>query len=94
MLIRNAKGEYETIDFRETAPEGSKYDMFNHDIHSSTIGGLAVGIPGEMAGFKLAHERHGKVAWSTLFAPSIKLARDGWTVSKKLESMIPVNFYC
>ncbi|PNH68135.1 hypothetical protein VD0001_g7600 [Verticillium dahliae] len=49
-LVRTADGEYETIDFRETAPAAATQDMYNDDVHASIEGGLAVGVPSELRG--------------------------------------------
>ncbi|CAF1307416.1 unnamed protein product, partial [Didymodactylos carnosus] len=52
--------------------------------HSMGIGGpLAIGVPGELKAYKVAYERFGgNVTWKELFEPTIKLCRDGYTVSK------------
>ena len=47
-------------------------------------GGLASGIPGEIAGFWEAHKKAGRLPWKRLFKPSIELCRDGIPVSKVL----------
>lgn len=66
-----------TIDFRETIPGGDRYaKAFIKNNTLSRIGGLAVGIPGELAGFEMAYGLYGGgVSWERLFEPSITLAR-------------------
>lgn len=41
MLVRGSDGEYEYIDFRETAPAAAFQDMYKNDINASIYGGLA-----------------------------------------------------
>lgn len=45
MLIRSPNGTFEFIDFRETAPNASRFDMFDEDPSLSKVGGLSVGVP-------------------------------------------------
>ncbi|KAJ2776581.1 hypothetical protein H4R18_005602 [Coemansia javaensis] len=69
------------IDFREEAGAAATQDMFVGDIARARIGGLAVGVPGEIAGLHSAHRRFGRLPWRRLFAPAIALARDGFALS-------------
>jgi hypothetical protein len=41
MLVRGSDGNYEDIDFRETAPAAYYQDMYNEDPMTSIFGGLA-----------------------------------------------------
>jgi gamma-glutamyltranspeptidase/glutathione hydrolase len=41
MLVRDTKGSYECIDFRETAPAAAYEDMYKSNINASIYGGLA-----------------------------------------------------
>ncbi|GAA5801834.1 hypothetical protein HPULCUR_007289 [Helicostylum pulchrum] len=82
MLIRSPNGTYEHIDFRETAPAAAFKDMFVKDPMAARIGGLSVGVPGEIRGFELAHQRHGRLPWKDLFASAIHVAEDGFKKSK------------
>ncbi|EAQ83780.1 hypothetical protein CHGG_10184 [Chaetomium globosum CBS 148.51] len=45
MLVRDKNGNYETIDYRETAPAAASQDMYKHDQNASVYGGLAVAVP-------------------------------------------------
>jgi gamma-glutamyltranspeptidase / glutathione hydrolase len=41
MIVRSGDGQYEFIDFRETAPAAATEDMFRNDTDSSMFGGKA-----------------------------------------------------
>lgn len=45
------------------------------------VGVGAVGVPGSLAAVEKAWQRYGAVDWATLFAPSIRAARDGFPLS-------------
>jgi gamma-glutamyltranspeptidase/glutathione hydrolase/leukotriene-C4 hydrolase len=51
-------------------------------------GGLAVAVPGELAGFWKAHQRFGILNWSRLVLPSVLLAERGITVSRHLANAL------
>lgn len=84
MLVRAPNGTYEFIDFRETAPAAAFEDMYKNNEDASINGGLASGVPGEIRGLQRLHENYGVLPWSTVFQPSIKLARQGWRVNEDL----------
>ncbi|KAG0367486.1 gamma-glutamyltranspeptidase [Gamsiella multidivaricata] len=88
MAIRLPNGTVEIIDFRETAPAASYLTMFKKDPILAQRGGLSVAVPGEIRGLELAHKRYGKLPWERLFAPSVRMAREGWTVGPELARRI------
>ncbi|CAG8683645.1 33758_t:CDS:10, partial [Gigaspora margarita] len=80
MMIRLPNGTSDFIDCRETAPKAARHDMYKKNHTLSAIGGLAVGVPGEIRGMKLAHEK--KVILSTpsyhdIYAPHGRLLTEG-----------------
>lgn len=76
-----------SIDFRETSPLGSHADMYvGLSAAASKIGGLAIGVPGELRGFEAAYKAHGGgVSWERIFQPAIELAEKGWNVTDELD---------
>ncbi|MDB5510312.1 MAG: ggt [Hyphomicrobiales bacterium] len=92
MLVHLAKqNRTVAIDYREAAPSAARRDMFldqnGHFVPSlSQSSGLAVGVPGTVAGFALALEKYGsgKFSLADLLAPAIALARDGFEVEDDL----------
>lgn len=79
-----------TINFRETAPALSNNTMYKGKPSASRIGGLAVGVPGELRGLEEAHRRWGTIPWKRLVEPSAKLAA-GWHVQRELARRIQVG---
>jgi gamma-glutamyltranspeptidase/glutathione hydrolase/leukotriene-C4 hydrolase len=74
------------IDFRETAPALSDPQMYvKAPAGSSQVGGLSIGVPGELRGLYTAYEMYGsgRVEWSDLVQPVVELAK-GWRVSREL----------
>jgi len=98
IVIRFPDGRTTSFNFREKAPLRAHPEMFldstgeyssriHHDSH------LAVGVPGTVAGFALAHERYGSKPWRELVEPAVRLARDGFPVmpglARSLKGVLP-----
>ncbi|MFV0409162.1 MAG: gamma-glutamyltransferase [Paracoccus sp. (in: a-proteobacteria)] len=90
MMVHDAKtGQTHAIDYREMAPAGASRDMFldaegNADSDKSLYSGAASGVPGTVAGMKLALDEYGSMEWADVIAPAIKLAEEGITVTPDL----------
>jgi gamma-glutamyltranspeptidase / glutathione hydrolase len=87
-----------TIDYRETAPAATRSDTFlnekgDADPNKSLNSGLAVGVPGTVAGLALAHARYGsgKFNLAELMAPAILMARTGVTVTDDLFDTLQIS---
>ena len=100
MVIHLAeRNEQFAIDYREVSPAATTRETFldakgDADIIKSRESGLAVGVPGTVAGLALAHEKYGsgKFTLAQLIEPAIALARDGFPASFDLaDSLVPVR---
>jgi gamma-glutamyltranspeptidase/glutathione hydrolase len=83
------------LDFRETAPAALRQEMFwsggKPDPRRSQRGGLAVGVPGEVAGLAALHRRFGRLPWKVVLEPAIRLARDGFAIGDHLGQQIAAH---
>ncbi|SPJ72902.1 related to gamma-glutamyltransferase [Fusarium torulosum] len=88
MLVRDKKGNYEAIDFRESAPAAAYEDMYQGNVNGSIYGGLSVGVPGEVRGFEYAHKKYGSLPWKTVLQGAIKVAHDGFIVNADMARFV------
>ncbi len=92
MVIHLARGGRNiAIDYREVAPAATTRDVFldakgDADPVKSRETGLAIGVPGTVAGLELAHRKYGsgRFTLAQLVAPAIRLARDGFVIDGDL----------
>jgi gamma-glutamyltranspeptidase/glutathione hydrolase len=87
MVIRLKDGTTAALDYREIAPTKATREMYldaNGNVVPglSTVGRKANGVPGTVAGFWAAHQKYGRLKWSDLVEPAVRLAREGFVVGE------------
>jgi gamma-glutamyltranspeptidase/glutathione hydrolase len=93
LLHRQSDGLEKVIDARERAPGAATRDMFL-DAHGDPVPGLstdsalAAGIPGEAAGIAWLAAHYGRLPVARTLAPAIHLARDGFALTPRLQSLL------
>ena len=45
-------------------------------------GGLSIAVPGNVKGLHHVWKKHGRLSWGDLIAPTIKIAEEGFVISK------------
>lgn len=86
MVYRLANGEKGALDYREKAPSKAHRDMYldaNGKVipDKSTLGALAIGVPGTIDALFEVHKKFGKLPITDLFQPAIDLARNGVVIT-------------
>ncbi|HEU5285864.1 MAG TPA: gamma-glutamyltransferase [Sphingomicrobium sp.] len=89
LVYSDRGGDPVTYDGRETAPAAAGPSWFLKDgrpmpFDEAVPGGKSVGVPGNVRLMALAHGKHGKLPWAMVFEPAIRLARDGFAMSPRL----------
>jgi gamma-glutamyltranspeptidase/glutathione hydrolase len=91
-------GKLTVYDGREVAPAQATVGMFLDSsgkplpFDVALLSGRATGVPGAVRMLGLAHQEHGKLAWSTLFGDAERTADRGFIVSPRLEKMIHADW--
>lgn len=94
MMIYDAKqGKTVALDYREKAPSSASRDMYldkdgNAISDLSRYHGLAVGVPGTVAGLLKALEDHGTMSRGQVMASAIALAENGIEVTAGLSESL------
>ncbi|MEW4925611.1 gamma-glutamyltransferase [Algibacter sp. 2305UL17-15] len=93
MVYRKANGDIGSIDYREKAPLAASKNMYldekgNIIPEKSTLGAMAIGVPGTIAGVFEVHDKLGSLPIATILKPVITLAYKGVVVSQKQENRI------
>lgn len=91
LTVNEAKtGSFQTIDGREAAPSSASPRLFlgpdgqPMPFLQAFPGGRSVGVPGNVALMARAYRKWGKLKWSALFQPAIRLAEQGYEVTPRL----------
>ena len=83
-----------TYDGRETAPFSATGELFGDvprseaGFFAAVDGGRSVGTPGLLRMLEMAHRRHGRLPWASLFADAIRMSEDGFRISPRLAAQI------
>ncbi|WP_310621556.1 gamma-glutamyltransferase [Flexibacterium corallicola] len=86
-----------TYDGRETAPRTATPELFLNpqgeplEFFEAVIGGRSVGAPGLVRLLYDTHAKYGSLPWAKVLEPAIGLARQGFTVSPRLHSLIAAD---
>jgi len=89
-MLRAGADRVVAFDGRETAPAAATGERFldkdgeRLPFDQRVTSGLSVGVPGNIALAAQAHALYGKLRWSELFEPAIALAREGFTMNRRL----------
>jgi gamma-glutamyltranspeptidase / glutathione hydrolase len=100
-----ATGRHQVIDGMGTCPGAATAELWARDFlgecpdgfgfivkgNVNEIGRRAVTTPGIVAAFALAHQQFGKLPWADLFAPAIRVAREGWPVRPHVAGVFATN---
>lgn len=90
-VLRMADGRAAALDFRERAPAAASRDMYLDAQgkvvpQRSTVGYLAAGVPGTIAGLAELQRKYGsgRVSWAEVVEPARRLAQEGIIVTAGL----------
>ncbi len=96
MVYRTHDGKFGALDYREKAPMAAYRNMYLNskgDVikGKSTLGGMAIGVPGTVAGLFAVYKKFGTLPFDSLIQPAIDLAKKGVVVTSKQARRL--NYY-
>jgi gamma-glutamyltranspeptidase/glutathione hydrolase len=88
------QGRVRAYDAREAAPAAAKPERFldrhgnPEQFMQAVASGRSVGVPGVPRLLEILHREHGRLPWTRLFAPAIRLAEKGFDKTPRLERQL------
>ena len=88
------KQQLTTYDGRETAPLAATPRLFQDEngepmqFYDAVVGGRSVGTPGTVKLMWDTHQKYGKLEWKKLIEPVVEVAKNGFTISPRLATLI------
>ncbi|XP_037392083.1 glutathione hydrolase 5 proenzyme-like [Pygocentrus nattereri] len=88
--VMETNGKVKIINARETAPKLVKANLLSECSTNvqQVSGSQWIGVPGEIRGYERVHRLYGRLPWSRLFQPTIRLAREGFKMPNMLSRVI------
>jgi len=99
LLLLHDGTQVVAFDGRETAPAAATPDRFLNTQgkplawRDAVIGGRSIGVPGVLKMLDMAHKQYGKLPWATLFQSAIRLAEEGFPISRRLHLLLASEQY-
>lgn len=87
------------FDGRETAPAAATPERFLDAqgkplaFRAAVVSGRSVGVPGGLKMLDMAHKQYGKLPWARLFEPAIRMAEEGFPISRRLALLLASDQY-
>ncbi|WP_268224016.1 gamma-glutamyltransferase [Sinomicrobium oceani] len=96
MVYRTPDGEIGALDYREKAPLAAHKDMYLDSLgnvipEKSTLGAMAIGVPGTVAGVAEVHRKLGSLPFREILEPVIALAEKGVVVTENQAKRLERN---
>jgi gamma-glutamyltranspeptidase / glutathione hydrolase len=97
MVVYDARHHrVDTIDSRETAPQGMTDTSFRPSgtdlpFEEARVGGLSVGVPGTLRAWQTAVQRYGTRSLRSLLRPGERIARRGFRIDKTFNQQVSDN---
>ncbi len=91
MVYRSQYGEIGSLDYREKAPLAASKNMYLDENgtlipNKSSVGPMAVAVPGTVAGMFAVHEKFGSLPLEIILKPVIELAKKGFVVTEQQQA--------
>jgi gamma-glutamyltranspeptidase/glutathione hydrolase len=92
VIFQSREKKTHALDFRERAPAAAERGLYLRGGKPapslSLSGGLAVAVPGQVAGLLEAHRRFGRLSLAAVLAPAIQYAAEGFPLRAPLRRAI------